>query len=105
MSQTQLTKLQIGGIAAAVALIFGGLLWKSASSKEEPLLQIPNDEPRDVTDELSRPSEASTVDLNIGNNDNDDDGWKVGTGGKKSRRRRRNKTRRSRSKSKRRTKK
>jgi len=103
MSQTQLTKLQIGGIAAAVALIFGGLLWKSAGSKEEPIVQVPGDEPKDVTDELSRPSEASTVDLNIGNND--DDGWKVGTGGKKSRRRRRNKTRRSRSKSKRRTKK
>jgi hypothetical protein len=102
---TQLSKNQIATITVSgiVALIFGGLLWKSASSKEEPIVQLPGDEPRDVTDELSRPSEASTVDLNIGNND--DDGWKVGTGGKKSRRRRRNKTRKSKPKSKKNTKK
>lgn len=106
----QLSKGAIAGIAGAVTLVVGYLLWKSTGVKEEPIVQLPSDkpidvtdEPIDVTDELSRPSEASTVDLNIGNND--DDGWKVGTGGKKSRKKRRNKTRRSRSKSKRRPKK
>ena len=98
LSKNQISEITIAGI---VALIFAGLLWKSAGSKEEPIVQIPNAEPRDVTDELSRPSDVSTVDLNLGSDKND--GWNTYDveGGKKSRKRRKNKTRKSRSKSKR----
>jgi hypothetical protein len=110
MSQIKLTNDQIkivsGVGAGVVALIVGGLLWKSSRSKEEPEYVEDSDEFNEV---IERPSEASTVDLNIRNNrDNDDDeeeGWKTGTGGKRSRRRRKNKSKKSRSKSKRRTKK
>lgn len=100
MNKNEIATITVGGI---VALIFGGLLWKSAGSKEDPIVKLDNEEPepRDVTDEISRPSDASTVDLNVGSNKNE--GWNTyeGDGGKKSRKKRRNKTRRSKPKSKR----
>ena len=114
MSQVKLTNDQIkivsGVGGGVVALIVGGLLWKYFRSKEEPEYV----EDRDILNEvIERPSEASTVDLNIRNNRNDDnddnyeeeEGWKTGTGGKRSRKKRKNKSKKSRSKSKRRTKK
>jgi len=106
MSQIKLTNVQIVS-GVGVGVIVCGLLWKYFRSKEEP----PKKEPEYVEDsdelEINRPSEASTVDLNIRNNRDDDkeEGWKTRTGGKRSRRRRKNKSKKSRSKSKRRTKK
>jgi hypothetical protein len=74
MSQIKLTNDQIktlsGVGAGVVALIFGGLLWKSSRSKEEPAYVEDADEINTVEE---RPSEASTVDLNIRNNRDDDD--------------------------------
>jgi hypothetical protein len=106
MSQIKLSKWEIIGIAAGGTLIFGGLLWKSASSKEEPEQIVA--EPRDVTEELTgRPSETGTVDLNVGSSDSDKL-WKTydGDGGKRSRRKqRKNKSKKSRPKSKRRSRK
>jgi hypothetical protein len=72
MSQIKLTNDQIkivsGVGAGVVALIVGVLLWKSSRSKEEPEYVEDSDEL-----EIERPSEASTVDLNIRNNRDDDD--------------------------------
>ena len=99
------------GIYIVGGLVVGFLAKSAFSSKPtsaatQEKQEAAEEDNRDVTDEISRPSDATTVDLNVGSDKNDDDeGWKIGTGGKKSRKRRKNKSRKSRPKSKRRTKK
>ena len=103
MSQIKLTNDQIKRVSGVGgALIVGGLLWKYFLSKKEPEYVNDDDE---ISDVIERPSHASTVDLNIHDPNDDDEGWKTRTGGKRSRKRKNNKSKKSRSKSKRRTKK
>ena len=122
MSQIKLTNEDIkilygvGGVIGG-GLVVGGLfkLFKYLSSKTQPAPaaaaapeHVEDDDELDEvttqgTEEERASDEASIVDLNIPNNDEEE--WKTGKGGKRSRKRKNNKSKKSRSKSKRRTKK
>jgi len=104
-SQEAIALYIVGGLVVGF-LAKSAFTSKSTEAVKEEKPEAAEEDNRDVTDEISRPSDATTVDLNLGSDkDDDDEGWKIGTGGKKSRKRRKNKSRKSRPKSKRRTKK